>query len=141
LRPSTRDASGSIRVTGKLLDTNVVVALLAGEEATRARFAGAGPSFLPSVVLGELVFGAHKSTRVKENLARIDAFVRDVPVIPSDADVARRYGETKAKLREKGRPIPENDIWIAAIGLHHQLTLVTRDEHFRNVDGLMLERW
>jgi tRNA(fMet)-specific endonuclease VapC len=128
-------------VSGKLLDTNVVIALFAGEEATRARFAGAGPSFIPSVVLGELVFGAHKSTRVQENLERIEAFVRDVPVIPCDADVARRYGETKAKLKEKGQPIPENDIWIAAIGLRHQLTLVTRDDHFASVDGLALERW
>jgi tRNA(fMet)-specific endonuclease VapC len=128
-------------VSGKLLDTNVVVALFAGEEATRARFAGAGPTFIPSVVLGELVFGAHKSTRVGENLARIEAFIRDVPVIPCDADAARRYGETKARLKEKGKPIPENDIWIAAIGLRHRLTLVTRDDHFGNVDGLALERW
>ena len=124
-------------MSGKLLDTNVVIALFAGEEATRARFAGAGPSFIPSVVLGELVFGAHKSTRVQENLARIEAFVRDVPVIPCDADVARRYGETKAKLKEKGRPIPENDIWIAAHAMEAGATLVSDDRHFEEVDGLV----
>jgi tRNA(fMet)-specific endonuclease VapC len=41
----------------------------------------------------------------------------------------------------KGKPIPENDIWIAAIAEQHQLTLVTRDSHFQHVDGLVIEQW
>jgi tRNA(fMet)-specific endonuclease VapC len=45
------------------------------------------------------------------------------------------------ELRVKGQPIPENDIWVAAIALQHRLTLVTRDEHFKQVDGLAVETW
>ena len=51
------------------------------------------------------------------------------------------YGVIKQALREKGRPIPENDIWIAAIAQQYGLTLVTRDDHFTAIDGLTLEKW
>jgi len=45
------------------------------------------------------------------------------------------------RLRLKGRPIPENDIWIAAVALQHGLPLATRDDHFNEVDGLRVENW
>jgi len=60
-------------------------------------------------------------------------------VLDCDAKVARRYGEVKNMLRKRGRPIPENDIWIAAIALENNLTLVSRDDHFLEVDGLKLK--
>ena len=58
-----------------------------------------------------------------------------------DAESARRYSEVKDILRQKGLPIPENDVWIAAIALQHDLTLVTRDTHFDEVEGLRIEKW
>ena len=51
------------------------------------------------------------------------------------------YGQIKVQLRTKGRPIPENDIWIAATAMQHGLTLVTRDRHFQEIDGLALATW
>ena len=54
-------------------------------------------------------------------------------------DTASLYGTIKANLRKKGKPIPENDIWIAAIAMQHDLTLLTRDRHFEAVDGLRLK--
>jgi tRNA(fMet)-specific endonuclease VapC len=64
-----------------------------------------------------------------------------LPVLLCDVDVAWRYGEVKKLLRDKGRPIPENDIWIAAIALKHDLTLATRDVHFGEVTGLKTAAW
>ena len=58
-----------------------------------------------------------------------------------NADVARRYGEIKLQLRRKGRPIPENDIWISAIAKQYELTVVTRDDHFNEVDNLRTLTW
>ncbi|MBN1284239.1 MAG: PIN domain-containing protein [Anaerolineae bacterium] len=55
--------------------------------------------------------------------------------------VRQRLGEIKNELQAKGRPIPENDIWIAAIAKQHDLTLATRDAHFGAVDGLQTETW
>jgi tRNA(fMet)-specific endonuclease VapC len=51
------------------------------------------------------------------------------------------YGEIKSSLRQKGKPIPDNDIWIAASARQHSLTLVTRDAHFDEIDDLARERW
>lgn len=58
-----------------------------------------------------------------------------------DAETAQHYGRIKQGLRRRGRPIPENDLWIAATALQHQLVLVTRDDHFYLIEGLATERW
>jgi tRNA(fMet)-specific endonuclease VapC len=58
-----------------------------------------------------------------------------------DLPVAREYGRLKQVLRTKGRPLPENDIWIAAVALVHELVRVTRDGHFLEVDELLTASW
>jgi tRNA(fMet)-specific endonuclease VapC len=124
-----------------LLDTNVVIGLLADESTVKDKIAGAEQVFIPSIVIGELCFGARKSSRVKENLALIDELAASIVVLGCDTEVARRYGEVKGALRVRGRPIPENDIWIAAIALQYGLTLATRDMHFNEVAGLRVAAW
>jgi tRNA(fMet)-specific endonuclease VapC len=124
-----------------LLDTNIVIAVFANEAVVRQQLAGAGEVFVPSIVLGELYYGAQKSARIASNLTRVDEFAANNTVLVCDTETARQYGEIKSELRAKGRPIPENDIWIAAIVKQYQLTLVTRDGHFNNVDGLLIEVW
>ena len=93
------------------------------------------------MVVGELYFGAWKSARVSENLARVEEFVSDQAVLLSDLPVAREYGAIKAELRQKGRPIPENDIWVAATARHHGLVLISRDRHFEEVEDLRVQVW
>jgi len=58
-----------------------------------------------------------------------------------DEAAARSYGSIKTVLRKKGTPIPENDIWIAALAQHHELIIVTRDKHFREVESVHIENW
>ena len=58
-----------------------------------------------------------------------------------DLDTSRHYAIVKSYLKSKGTPIPENDIWIAALAKQHRLTLVTRDKHFNNIHELLLESW
>lgn len=122
-----------------LLDTNIVIDLFAEEQNVIAFLEEAQEVFLPVIVLGEMYFGALRSQRVKENIHRLTAFAEQSVVLDCDAKVARRYGEVKNMLRKRGRPIPENDIWIAAIALENNLTLVSRDDHFLEVDGLKLK--
>jgi tRNA(fMet)-specific endonuclease VapC len=124
-----------------LLDTNIVIALFAGEKPVRERLAECPEVYLPSTVLGELYYGARKSSQASANFARIEELAAAVTILPCDATTARLYGEIKASLRSQGRPIPENDIWIAAVAQQYGLTLVTRDEHFKNVAGLTAEAW
>lgn len=124
-----------------VLDTNIVLAIFAGDSAVLDKLKDADQVFASSVVLGELFYGAYKSKRVEENMKRIDEFAAGNAVLPCDRATARRYGQIKNQLRAKGRPIPENDIWIAAIAQQHDLTVVSRDVHFSYVDGLSIETW
>ena len=129
-------------MSGKyLLDTNVVIALFANETAVQDKLGQADQVFVPSIALGELYFGARKSAKTDENLKRIDEFAVAVAVLGCGAETARRYGEIKNALRVKGHPIPENDIWIAAIALENNLTLATRDAHFSEIENLAVMTW
>ncbi len=96
---------------------------------------------MPSVVVGELFYGAYRSRRFDENMTRVEEFASGSPVLACDAVTARHYAQIKNRLREAGRPIPENDIWIAAIARQHGLTLVSRDSHFAAVQDLEVAAW
>ena len=124
-----------------LLDTNTIIALFADDHAVTDRLKSAEEVFTASIVIGELFFGAHGSGRRTDNLAQVDDFAASSRVLNCDVETARWYGEIKQRLRQKGRPIPENDIWIAAIALQHDLTVITRDLHFKEVESLGIEAW
>ena len=123
-----------------LLDTNVVIAFLTGDQ-TLQRPDPSSELYMSSTVIGELFYGALNSIKIDDNIHRLLDFVRDAVSVPCDVETARNYGELKAFLRRKGRPIPDNDIWIAASAIQHSLSLVTRDNHFTNIDRLHVVRW
>ena len=114
---------------------------MAGDEIVHSHLDESSEVFTSAVTPGELFFGAAKSGRPVENAARLARLAESITVLVCDVDVAREYGRLKQRLRAKGRPIPENDIWIAAIALRHGLALVTRDHHFSEVDGLTTANW
>jgi len=117
-----------------LLDTNIVIAIFADEAGIKTKLTQAEEVFLPSITAGELYCGAKKSGRAQANLDRIDEFIAGSTVLGCDAETAKIYGDIKNKLRLKGRPLPENDIWIAALALQYHLVLVTRDAHFQEIE-------
>lgn len=124
-----------------LLDTNTVIAAIGMEIDLERRRSGGDEIYLSVNALGELFFGAEKSQRVQENIFQVQRLTATFPVISCDEETARHYGILRNLLRQKGRPIPVNDLWIAASAWQHGLTLVTRDGHFDYVEGLALERW
>jgi tRNA(fMet)-specific endonuclease VapC len=129
-------------MSGKvLLDTNIVIALFADEASVKEKLAKTEEVFIPNVVIGELFYGAHKSARAKENLVRIEDLASSSVILGCDTETARIYGEVKNVLRIKGHPIPENDIWIAAIAVQYNLTLVSRDAHFSEIEKLEVAVW
>lgn len=124
-----------------LLDTNVVIRFLNGEPAVLSRLDDTEDVFLSVVVAAELLYGAEKAARRTGQLARVEAFVSSIAVLPCTLDVARYYGRINLALRTKGKPIPQNDLWIAATALTNGLILATGDRHFAEVDGLETEAW
>ena len=91
------------------------------------------------IVLGELMFGFRNGTRFKKNMEDLDNFIQQEVVdlalignITSD-----RYSRIAEQLKRKGTPIPTNDIWIAAQTMEHGAELITTDQHFEKIDGLV----
>jgi len=124
-----------------LLDTNVVIRLLAHDQAVRRRLDDNADIFVPIFALGELYYGAQKSLHTQENLKKINDFVADIEVLSGDIGTAYSFGEIKNELRLTGRMIPVCDLWIAALARQHDLTLVSRDGHFAEVENLRWEQW
>ncbi len=119
-----------------LLDTMVVVAYFRGDKVLHPHFAGATPLNLPWVVLGELHFGAQRAQRRQEQLGYIRDLLKYTVVMFPDQRTTEHYGQVKAELAQLGKPIPDNDLWIAATARQHNLPLATRDAHLAHVPGL-----
>lgn len=129
----------------RLLDTNVCVGWLGGKDlGVKRRLASLKRDevALCSVVKAELLNGARASSRVGENLERLERLFALFPSLPFDDAAAAQYGALRAQLRRSGTPIGGNDMLIAAIALATDATLVTRNEKkFRLVPGLRVEVW
>lgn len=129
-------------MNGKVaLDTSVAVRFLNGDEAIVAQVLALPTVILPTVVVGELLFGAENSSRSLQNLPRYLEFIETCEVVNVGRETAVVYAQTRLALKRKGRPIPMNDVWIAAQCLEYGWRLVTDDSDFGYVDGLMLENW
>ncbi len=124
-----------------LLDTNIVIALFAKESTVQTRLNQATEVSISAITIGELVFGAHKSKQVEENLSRIQQLVEKNVILVCNSETAYYYGRLKHWLGQRGQPIPENDIWIAALAQQYELTLVSRDKHFGVLEKFSLEVW
>jgi tRNA(fMet)-specific endonuclease VapC len=124
-----------------ILDTNAVSSLFAGDSVLADVLAASSRHHLPVIVIGEYRFGLLRS-RHRERLALLlAALIRESSVLVVDQVTAEIYSQVREDLRTKGRPIPENDIWIAALALQHQQPVVSRDDHFDSVRGLVRLGW
>ena len=128
-----------------LLDTSVCVVLINRSDnlaAERLLEHSPGSVRLCSVVKAELHFGAQSSSRLAENLQRVEYFCSAFESLPFDDESARHYGIVRAQLRREGRPIGGNDLMIASIAMASSHVLVTRNVgEFSRVSGLEVERW
>jgi tRNA(fMet)-specific endonuclease VapC len=122
------------------LDTNVAVQVLSDVAATVAFLRAYSQLYLPVPVIGELRFGAMNSARPTENLGRVARLVARCRPINDDVTTADNYATVRLELKKRGTPIPENDIWIAAVCVQHGLPIATLDKHFSNIPDLQVRR-
>jgi tRNA(fMet)-specific endonuclease VapC len=118
------------------LDTNQAIAVLNATGDTTAWIQTFTDIYLPVVVIGELRFGALNSGRAAQNLRRIEQLVSRCRVLDATVGTAEVYARIRLHLKQKGKPIPENDLWIATLCVEHDLPLATSDVHFAEVDDL-----
>lgn len=120
------------------IDTNAYAAFKRGDAQVLAVLRHAEEIHLSTIVLGELLGGFAAGTRADRNRAELSTFLASprVRTMPCGIETADFYALTYAALRRQGRPIPTNDLWIAASCLEHGAALLTLDGHFGHVGGL-----
>jgi predicted nucleic acid-binding protein len=124
-----------------ILDTNAVSALLSGDATIAEVLAAEEHHHLPAVVIGEYRYGLVRS-RDRGRLGRfLDLLIHESIILDIDIDTTVHYANVREGLRRRGRPIPENDVWISALALQHDLPIVSRDIHFDEVAGLQRFEW
>lgn len=123
-----------------LLDTNAYVAFKQGRGEVLAILQNADMIGLNSVVLGELISGFVIGTKSQKNSEELNEFLNNsrVTTFPIDETTATFYARVYATLRKKGKPIPTNDLWIAATALQHGFKLCSFDAHFKAIDNLLI---
>lgn len=121
-----------------LLDTNAYSRLGRGEPSLAGLVREAQSIVFSTVVAGELIAGFRRGGRLDENLGSLRRFLASprVSLLPVTWTTADRFGRILADLRRKGRPIPTNDVWIAAHAMESGAELVSYDLHFGQVAGL-----
>lgn len=126
-----------------LLDTNMVSHLLRGHALVVQRIEAVPMASLSisAITEGELLFGLARRPQATRLQQLVQAFLRRVEVLPWDRSVAAAYGSTRAALVAQGKVIAPLDLLIAAHALASGAVLVSNDQAFRQIDGLVLEDW
>jgi tRNA(fMet)-specific endonuclease VapC len=124
-----------------ILDTNVISALFDGDGALSALLSSSARHEIPTIVIGEYRYGLMRSRHKRALSALLDELVRDSTVLAIDLETTEHYAMVRERLRAKGRPLPENDVWIGALAIQHGLDVVSRDTNFDHVAGLRRRSW
>jgi tRNA(fMet)-specific endonuclease VapC len=122
-----------------LIDTNAYIAFKRGEADIIEIIQQSESIGISPIVLGELLSGFEYGNKTKKNRDELHAFLQSarIKLFPLTSDTANFYTQIYNSLRNKGTPIPSNDMWIAAQALENGCVLCTNDKHFKNVEGLI----
>ena len=124
-----------------ILDTNALSAFVAGDKGLSNVISHRSRLSVPAIVLGEYLFGIRQSRHRSEYEDWLDRNLMLFDLLAVGRETASEYAGIRGDLKAAGRPIPSNDIWIAALAREHNQPLITRDTHFDLVAGLRLVAW
>ena len=119
-----------------LVDTNIVIEVFKGNKEIADYLYKLPEILISSIVLGELYIGINRVANRAKHLKRLNDFLKLTTILNVDDETAAIYGAIIADLYKLGKPIPTNDVWIAAIAIQYNLTLLTADRHFEEIDNL-----
>ncbi|HWP85247.1 MAG TPA: type II toxin-antitoxin system VapC family toxin [Terriglobia bacterium] len=123
------------------LDTNALSAIADAEPSMARYFKQEGDICLPVIVLGEFRYGILESRRQAAYERWLAELLLSCRILDLTEETAKLYAQLRLQLKENGRPIPSNDLWIAALCLQHSLPLLSRDRHFDYVKGIQRLGW
>lgn len=126
---------------GLILDTNALSAAAEADSGVITIMGRARQVAVPVVVLGEFRFGIAQSRYRARYRRWLDGLIADCTILDLTEQTAKHYASIGVELRRAGRPIPTNDLWIAALCRQHDLPLLSRDRHFDAVSGIQRLSW
>jgi tRNA(fMet)-specific endonuclease VapC len=123
-----------------LIDTNIYSYAFKGDEEVVEVLREANEIGFSVISIGELLFGFKGGGSEQKNRKELEQFLDSprVVIYSVNEDTAEFYAEILNNLRKIGRPVPTNDIWIAAVAFQNGLKLFTKDAHFQAIAGLYL---
>jgi len=124
-----------------ILDTNALSAAADNDPAVSAILARADQVAIPVMVLGEYRYGIAQSRYRTRYSHWLDALILDCMVLNINEETTHHYADINLELRQIGKPIPTNDLWIAALCRHHSLPILSNDRHFDFVSGNKRIEW
>jgi tRNA(fMet)-specific endonuclease VapC len=127
-----------------LLDTDILIYSLKAHEIVQQnlRHHLHDPINVSAVTLMELYYGAYKSQKIANNLAKVKAIENSLEIIPVNREMVEIFGVLKSDLEKVGKPLDDFDLILAATAMSHNLIIVTNNEkHFGRIDGLKMENW
>lgn len=124
-----------------ILDTNAVSALAAQDPAILILLEEAEDLAVSFVSMAEFQFGLLASTRPESGFALLEKLAAAVPVLFPNPETIAHYAWIADHLKRRGRPIPQNDMWTAALSRQYSLPILSRDRHFDFIDGLQRLEW
>jgi len=124
-----------------ILDTNALSAVADNVSGAVQVFIGAGAIALPVIVLGEYQFGIAQSRLRNHYETWLERLIAASRILDIDEQTATHYAQVRVELKKVGKPIPSNDVWIAALCRQHSLPILSRDSHFDAVSGVTRLTW
>ena len=124
-----------------ILDTNALSAFVDGDVGVGEVLRRQARAAIPVIVLGEFRYGIAESRHRTTYEAWLESQLPHFDVLTVTDETAIAYAALRVALKRSGRPIPANDVWIAALALQHRLPVLSRDQHFDGVPGVERKSW
>lgn len=121
------------------IDTNRLTDLFRGDADLAARLGVCEEVWIPLIVLGEIEAGFLVGSKQVKNRVLLQEFLAKptVEILLPSRETAQHYARLFVQLKRAGTPVPDNDLWVAALALEHDLVLITRDRHFEKIPQLL----
>jgi predicted nucleic acid-binding protein len=124
-----------------ILDTNALSAFFDDETEAVQMVSRARAVAIPVIVAGEFAFGIEQSRHREAYEKALRRMLERCSVLNIDLDTAQHYAAIRHELKSAGKPIPANDVWIAALSRQHSMPVMSRDSHFDFVGGVVRRGW
>lgn len=121
-----------------LLDTSIIIDFFLGSQLAKKHIENITELFISAITYGELLYGAENSGNKSKHLKQVNEFANLCRIVQIDDETAKIYSQIKSQLKKDGKPIPENDMWIAASAMQNNFALIANDVHFTFIKELKL---